>query len=121
MCESKRERVVCQETNKQSKKKSVDLRWFVCIRACSSFSICVCVFGCALARECVNSEKERNPLRNIYLFPFCTTVLLLCTLTTAKKTLNNKKNRDHSPLSLFSITSTVSPAFRLISEFSCLS
>lgn len=34
-------------------------------------------------------------------------------------TLN--KRRNHSPLSLFSITSTVSPALRLISEFSCLS
>lgn len=31
------------------------------------------------------------------------------------------RRRFHSPLSLFSITSTVSPALRLISEFSCLS
>lgn len=42
-----------------------------------------------------------------------------CREHASSNTLN--KRRYHSPLSLFSITSTVSPALRLISEFSCLS
>ena len=94
-------------------------------------SVCVCVCVC-VCEECVyiiNVFSERGRYKQEGTTQMSASSKSMSVLTKthfhiAWVTLSVRmfnRRRFHSPLSLFSITSTVSPALRLISEFSCLS